>query len=95
MSVLLSLSLFRLGLWASGLILVFGFFQLIHVLKKKHLMTKAMESFPRPPTHWLYGHALEVNGGHEEGGVEKGNSLFFFQRIQPIRLGAMEGDPTW
>lgn len=84
MSVLLSLSLFRLGLWASGLILVLGFFRLIHLLKKKHLATKALESFPRPPTHWLYGHSLEVNGGYEEGGVEKENSLFFFRESSPF-----------
>ncbi|KAM7098324.1 cytochrome P450 4B1 [Molossus nigricans] len=61
MSVLLSLSLSRLGLWTSGLILVLGFVKLIHLLMRRRLMMKAMESFPAPPSHWLYGHAFEMN----------------------------------
>nr|KAF6443433.1 cytochrome P450 family 4 subfamily B member 1 [Molossus molossus] len=61
MSVLLSLSLSRLGLWTSGLILVLGFVKLIHLLMRRRLMIKAMESFPAPPSHWLYGHAFEMN----------------------------------
>lgn len=84
MAVLLSLSLSRLGLWTSGVILVLGFFKLIHLLMRRQLMTKAMEGFPGPPTHWLYGHAHEVYGGYEEGGLEKENSLFFFRESSPI-----------
>ncbi|KAL0604492.1 Cytochrome P450 4B1 [Plecturocebus cupreus] len=55
----LSLSLSRLGLWASGLILVLGFFKLIHLLLRRQRLAKAVEKFAGPPTHWLFGHALE------------------------------------
>ncbi|XP_045712271.1 cytochrome P450 4B1-like isoform X4 [Phyllostomus hastatus] len=59
-SVLLSLSLSRLGLWASGLILVLGFLKLIGLLMRRQFLTRAMDSFPGPPTHWLFGNAHEI-----------------------------------
>ncbi|KAI2516991.1 cytochrome P450 family 4 subfamily B member 1 [Homo sapiens] len=55
----LSLSFSSLGLWASGLILVLGFLKLIHLLLRRQTLAKAMDKFPGPPTHWLFGHALE------------------------------------
>ncbi|XP_053516698.1 cytochrome P450 4B1-like isoform X1 [Artibeus jamaicensis] len=58
--VLLYLSFCRLCLWASGLILVLGFLKLIHLLMRRQFLTRALDSFPGPPTHWLFGHALEI-----------------------------------
>lgn len=62
LSVLFSLSLSHLGLWAAGLVLVLGFLKLIHLLRRRKMLAKAMDNFPGPPTHWLFGHALEVCG---------------------------------
>uniref|UniRef100_A0A8C4LNJ5 Uncharacterized protein n=1 Tax=Equus asinus TaxID=9793 RepID=A0A8C4LNJ5_EQUAS len=58
--VLLPLSLSHLGLWASGLILVLGFLKLLSLLLRRQKLARAMDSFPGPPTHWLFGHALET-----------------------------------
>uniref|UniRef100_A0A2K5JNE3 Cytochrome P450 family 4 subfamily B member 1 n=1 Tax=Colobus angolensis palliatus TaxID=336983 RepID=A0A2K5JNE3_COLAP len=55
-----SLRLSCLGLWASGLILVLGFLKLICLLLRRQRLAKAMGNFPGPPTHWLFGHALEI-----------------------------------
>uniref|UniRef100_A0A8D2B3U2 Cytochrome P450 family 4 subfamily B member 1 n=1 Tax=Sciurus vulgaris TaxID=55149 RepID=A0A8D2B3U2_SCIVU len=55
-----SLSFSRLGLWASGVILVIGFLKLLRLLLRKQKLARAMDSFPGPPTHWLFGHALEI-----------------------------------
>lgn len=63
----LSLRLSCLGLWASGLILVLGFLKLIRLLLRRQRLAKAMGNFPGPPTHWLFGHALEVCGGRGLG----------------------------
>eukprot|EP00074_Homo_sapiens_P081789 XP_016855955.1 cytochrome P450 4B1 isoform X1 [Homo sapiens] len=64
----LSLSFSSLGLWASGLILVLGFLKLIHLLLRRQTLAKAMDKFPGPPTHWLFGHALEIQ---ETGSLDK------------------------
>uniref|UniRef100_A0A9L0JT31 Uncharacterized protein n=1 Tax=Equus asinus TaxID=9793 RepID=A0A9L0JT31_EQUAS len=56
--VLLSLSV-RLGLWASGLILDLGFLKLLSLLLQRQKLARAMDSFPGPPTHWIFGHSLE------------------------------------
>uniref|UniRef100_G1T0U3 CYP4B1-like isozyme short form n=1 Tax=Oryctolagus cuniculus TaxID=9986 RepID=G1T0U3_RABIT len=50
----------RLGLWASGLILILGFLKLLRLLLRRQRLARAMDSFPGPPTHWLFGHALEI-----------------------------------
>lgn len=84
MPALLSLSLSSLGLWALGLILVLGFLKFIRLLVRRQFLVKAMDSFPGPPTHWLFGHALEVRGGCEEGGEEKENGLLSFRESSPI-----------
>uniref|UniRef100_G1NYM9 Cytochrome P450 family 4 subfamily B member 1 n=1 Tax=Myotis lucifugus TaxID=59463 RepID=G1NYM9_MYOLU len=65
---LLSLSLSRLGLWALGLILVLGFLKFIRLLVRRQFLAKAMDSFPGPPTHWLFGHALEIQ---QTGSLDK------------------------
>ncbi|XP_036748871.2 cytochrome P450 4B1 isoform X1 [Manis pentadactyla] len=67
-SVLFSLSLSHLGLWAAGLVLVLGFLKLIHLLRRRKMLAKAMDNFPGPPTHWLFGHALEVQ---QTGSLDK------------------------
>uniref|UniRef100_A0A8C0CHT3 Cytochrome P450 family 4 subfamily B member 1 n=1 Tax=Balaenoptera musculus TaxID=9771 RepID=A0A8C0CHT3_BALMU len=58
--VLLSPSLSQLSLWAFGLILVLGFLKLICLLLGRQMLARAMDSFPGPPTHWLFGHALDI-----------------------------------
>ncbi|XP_075854218.1 cytochrome P450 4B1 isoform X2 [Microcebus murinus] len=64
----LSPSLSRLGLWASGLILILGFLKLISLLLRRQKLARAMENFPGPPTHWLFGHALEIQ---QTGSLDK------------------------
>uniref|UniRef100_G3RXK3 Cytochrome P450 family 4 subfamily B member 1 n=1 Tax=Gorilla gorilla gorilla TaxID=9595 RepID=G3RXK3_GORGO len=64
----LSLSFSSLGLWASGLILVLGFLKLIRLLLRRQMLAKAMDNFPGPPTHWLFGNALEIQ---ETGSLDK------------------------
>ena len=75
--VLLPLSLSYLGLWASGLILDLGFLKLLSLLLQRQKLARAMDSFPGPPTHWIFGHSLEVRGG--ERGTEKENGLLCFR----------------
>ncbi|EHB14337.1 Cytochrome P450 4B1 [Heterocephalus glaber] len=55
----LSLSLSRLILWASGVTLVIGALKVLCLLLRRHKLARAMDNFPGPPTHWLFGHALE------------------------------------
>ncbi|XP_045401437.1 cytochrome P450 4B1 isoform X1 [Lemur catta] len=64
----LSPSLSRLGLWASGLILVLGFLKLISLLLRRQKLARAMESFPGPPTHWFFGHSREMQ---QTGSLDK------------------------
>ncbi|XP_012504512.1 PREDICTED: cytochrome P450 4B1 isoform X1 [Propithecus coquereli] len=61
-------SLSRLGLWASALILILGFLKLISLLLRRQKLARAMDSFPGPPTHWLFGHALEMQ---QTGNLDK------------------------
>lgn len=79
-----SLSLSHLGLWASGLVLVFGLFKLVYLLVQRQSLARSMDSFPGPPTHWFFGHALEVRGLYKKGGTEKENSFLFFRESNPI-----------
>lgn len=58
---LLSPSLSRLGLWVSIVILIIGVLKLLKLLLRRQKLAKALDSFPGPPTHWLFGHALEVS----------------------------------
>lgn len=87
-SVLLSLSVSRLGLWAAGLILVLGLLKLIHLLLRRQMLARAMESFPGPPTHWLFGHAQEVR---RKKGLEKEKSLLSFRESSLIPRGPWRG----
>ena len=59
---LLSLSLSHLSLWALGLILALGVLKLTSLLLRRQMLARAMDKFPGPPTHWIFGHALEVSG---------------------------------
>lgn len=88
--VLLSPSLSQLSLWAFGLILVLGFLELICLLLGREMLARAMDRFPGPPTHWLFGHALDVSDQEEDGGRKRPPYL---QRIWPKPLGVMEGGP--
>ena len=85
--VLLSLSLSHLGCWASGLILVLGFLKLIRLLMWRQFLARAMDSFPGPPTHWLFGHTLEVVCGamKREGWRKKMAS--FSSEASPVSWG--------
>lgn len=59
-TALLSLSPSRLGLWASVLVLVLVFIKLVGLVLRKQMLAKAMNNFSGPPTHWLFGHAHEI-----------------------------------
>lgn len=84
LSILFSLNFVHLSLWASGLLLVLGFLKLIRLLLRRQMLARAMDCFPGPPTHWLFGHALEVR---EEEGLEKGNNLLSFREYSLIPQG--------
>nr|XP_003411242.1 cytochrome P450 4B1 [Loxodonta africana] len=87
--VLLSLSLFHLGLWASGLILVLGFFKLACLLLRRQKLARAMDCFPGPTTHWLFGHALEIQ---QTGSLDKAVSWAHqFPYAHPLWLGPFLG----
>ncbi|XP_025787274.1 cytochrome P450 4B1 isoform X1 [Puma concolor] len=89
LSVLLSLNLSHLGLWASGLILVLGFLKLIRLLLRRQMLARAMDSFPGPPTHWLFGHALEIQ---KTGSLDKVVSWAHqFPYAHPLWLGQFLG----
>ncbi|XP_066125374.1 cytochrome P450 4B1 [Saccopteryx bilineata] len=88
-SVLLSLSLSHLSLWASGLIVVLGLLKLIHLLKRRQFLAKAMDSFPGPPTHWFFGHALEMQ---QKGNLDKVVSWTHqFPHAHPLWFGQFLG----
>ncbi|XP_055474497.1 cytochrome P450 4B1 [Psammomys obesus] len=57
---LLSPSLSRLGVWASIVVLIIGVLKLLKLLFRRQKLAKALDNFPGPPTHWLFGHALEI-----------------------------------
>uniref|UniRef100_A0A8C2NIG7 Cytochrome P450 family 4 subfamily B member 1 n=1 Tax=Capra hircus TaxID=9925 RepID=A0A8C2NIG7_CAPHI len=66
--VLLSLSLSHLSLWAFGLVSVLVFLKLTRLLLRRQMLARAMDRFSGPPTHWLFGHALEIQ---QTGGLDK------------------------
>ncbi|XP_019655478.1 cytochrome P450 4B1 isoform X5 [Ailuropoda melanoleuca] len=89
LSVLLSLSVSRLGLWAAGLILVLGLLKLIRLLLRRQMLARAMDSFPGPPTHWLFGHAQEIQ---QTGSLDKVVSWAHqFPYAHPLWLGQFLG----
>uniref|UniRef100_A0A8C0WDH4 Cytochrome P450 4B1 n=1 Tax=Castor canadensis TaxID=51338 RepID=A0A8C0WDH4_CASCN len=47
-------------LWASAVILFIGFLKLPRLLLRRQKLARAMDSFPGPPSHWLFGYAHEV-----------------------------------
>ncbi|XP_056671162.1 cytochrome P450 4B1-like isoform X2 [Monodelphis domestica] len=56
-------SLSRLWLWAAGLVLTLCLFQLTRLLARRQKLLQALDSFPGPPTHWLFGHSMEIRDG--------------------------------
>ncbi|XP_054427617.1 cytochrome P450 4B1-like [Pteronotus mesoamericanus] len=87
--LLLSESVSHLGLWASGLILVLGFLKVIRLLMRRQFLARAMDSFPGPPTHWLFGHALEVQ---QTGSLDKFVSWAHeFPHAHPLWYGRFLG----
>ncbi|KAM9242461.1 LOW QUALITY PROTEIN: cytochrome P450 4B1 [Dugong dugon] len=87
--LLLSLSLFRLGLWASGLILVLGFLKLACLLLWRQKLARALESFPGPPTLWLFGNALKIQ---QTGSLDKVVSWTHqFPYAHPVWYGPFVG----
>ncbi|XP_029805465.1 cytochrome P450 4B1 isoform X2 [Suricata suricatta] len=89
LSILLSLNVSHLSLWASGLILVLGFLKLICLLLRRQRLAKAMDCFPGPPTHWLFGHALEIQ---KTGSLDKVVSWAHqFPYAHPLWLGQFLG----
>lgn len=88
--VLLSLSLSHLSLWAFGLVSVLVFLKLTRLLLRRQMLARAMDRFSGPPTHWLFGHALEVSDWAED---RERNQPPSPPGVWPNLLGAMEGDP--
>ncbi|XP_057565890.1 cytochrome P450 4B1 [Hippopotamus amphibius kiboko] len=88
-SILLSLSLSHLSLWAFGLILVLSSLKLIRLLQRRQMLAKAMDNFPGPPTHWLFGHALEIQ---QMGSLDKVVSWSHqFPYAHPLWMGQFLG----
>uniref|UniRef100_A0A8C3W5Q7 Cytochrome P450 family 4 subfamily B member 1 n=1 Tax=Catagonus wagneri TaxID=51154 RepID=A0A8C3W5Q7_9CETA len=88
-TALLSLSLSRLSLWALGLILAVGFLKFIRLLLRRQMLARAMDKFPGPPTHWLFGHALEIQ---QTGALDKVVSwVHQFPYAHPLWLGPFLG----
>ncbi|XP_005398706.1 PREDICTED: cytochrome P450 4B1 isoform X1 [Chinchilla lanigera] len=85
----LSLSFSSLSLWASGVILVIGFLKLLRLLLRRHKLARAMDNFPGPPTHWLFGHALEIQ---QTGSLDKVVSWAKqFPYASPLWMGPFVG----
>uniref|UniRef100_A0A8D0W4K3 Cytochrome P450 4B1 n=1 Tax=Sus scrofa TaxID=9823 RepID=A0A8D0W4K3_PIG len=86
---LLSLSLSHLSLWALGLILALGVLKLTSLLLRRQMLARAMDKFPGPPTHWIFGHALEIQ---QTGSLDKMVSWAHqFPHAHPLWLGPFLG----
>ncbi|XP_075395837.1 cytochrome P450 4B1 isoform X2 [Tenrec ecaudatus] len=86
---LLSLSVSRLAWLASGLILALGFLKLARLLLRRQKLARAMDRFPGPPTHWLFGHALEIQ---QTGSLDKVVSWAHqFPHAHPLWFGQFIG----
>ncbi|KAL1776231.1 cytochrome P450 4B1 [Sigmodon hispidus] len=82
-------SLSRLALWASVVILIVCTLKLLSLLFRRQKLARAMDSFPGPPTHWLFGHALEVQ---QLGSLDKVVSWSQqFPYAHPLWLGQFIG----
>ncbi|XP_074122119.1 cytochrome P450 4B1-like isoform X1 [Sminthopsis crassicaudata] len=64
----LPVSLPTLWLGTVSLILTLGLLQLTRLLTRRQKLFQALKSFPGPPTHWLFGHAMEIK---KEGELDK------------------------
>ncbi|KAH0509177.1 Cytochrome P450 4B1 [Microtus ochrogaster] len=86
---LLSPNLSRLGLWASVVILIVSVLKLFSLLVRRQKLARALDSFPGPPTHWLFGHALEIQ---KLGSLDKVVSWSQeFPYAHPLWLGQFVG----
>ncbi|CAH6790686.1 cytochrome P450 4B1 [Phodopus roborovskii] len=86
---LLPPNLSRLGLWASVVILIVIALKLFSLLLRRQKLARAMDSFPGPPTHWLFGHALEIQ---KLGSLDKVVSWSQqFPHAHPLWLGQFVG----
>uniref|UniRef100_A0A8C0CMF9 Cytochrome P450 4B1 n=1 Tax=Balaenoptera musculus TaxID=9771 RepID=A0A8C0CMF9_BALMU len=90
--VLLSPSLSQLSLWAFGLILVLGFLKLICLLLGRQMLARAMDSFPGPPTHWLFGHALDIQ---QMGSLDKVVFLNIYGPDYTKAVYSRGGEDSW
>uniref|UniRef100_A0A5F8HBT4 Cytochrome P450 4B1-like n=1 Tax=Monodelphis domestica TaxID=13616 RepID=A0A5F8HBT4_MONDO len=68
LSIWLPVSFPRLWLWSIALVLALGLLQLTRLLARRQKLLRALDSFPGPPIHWLFGHAKEIKG---EGALDK------------------------
>ncbi|XP_010608553.1 cytochrome P450 4B1 [Fukomys damarensis] len=85
----LSLSLSHLILWPSGVILVIGILKLLCLLLRRHKLARAMDNFPGPPTHWLFGHADQIQ---QTGSLDKVVSWAHqFPYASPLWMGPFLG----
>lgn len=85
----LSPNLSRLGLWASVVILIVSVLKLFSLLVRRQKLARALDSFPGPPTHWLFGHALEIQ---KLGSLDKVVSWSQeFPYAHPLWLGQFVG----
>ncbi|XP_024050096.1 cytochrome P450 4B1-like [Terrapene carolina triunguis] len=50
---------------ATGFCLIYVLLKAIHLYRKRQQLLKAFESFPGPPSHWLYGHSSQISQGGE------------------------------
>uniref|UniRef100_F7FNB6 Cytochrome P450 family 4 subfamily B member 1 n=1 Tax=Ornithorhynchus anatinus TaxID=9258 RepID=F7FNB6_ORNAN len=63
----LSMNLSGLFPWLAGLFLTLLLLKLSKLCVRRKLFVQAFGSFPGPPAHWLFGHALEI----QRGGLDK------------------------
>ncbi|KAK7795878.1 hypothetical protein U0070_012533 [Myodes glareolus] len=85
----LSPNLSRLGLWTSVVILIVSVLKLFSLLVRRQKLARALDIFPGPPTHWLFGHALEIQ---KVGSLDKVVSWSQeFPYAHPLWLGQFVG----
>lgn len=55
-----TIDLYQLLQLIVGIFITFILFKILKLFRKRWTLMEAMKPFPGPPSHWLYGHALEV-----------------------------------
>ena len=79
----LSLDLRHLHHWVAIFFLVTVVFKLTQLIVKRRQWLWALEQFPGPPQHWLYGHVHEV-------GVLNHLTWQFFLNVKPTFMKRVE-----